>query len=51
MTKKVKPDLVGLFTTGMTETKGDDIKGATFLLKDTQLMAYVHTPDFFILNS
>lgn len=46
ITKKVKPDLVGLFTTGMTETKGDDIKGATFLLKDTQLMAYVHTPDF-----
>ncbi|QOY53131.1 nitrogenase iron-molybdenum cofactor biosynthesis protein NifN [Candidatus Sulfurimonas baltica] len=46
ITKKVKPDLVGLFTTGMTETKGDDIKGATFLLKDTQLMSYVHTPDF-----
>ncbi len=46
ITKKVKPELVGLFTTGMTETKGDDIKGATFLLKDTQLMTYVHTPDF-----
>ncbi|WP_455756336.1 nitrogenase iron-molybdenum cofactor biosynthesis protein NifN [Sulfurimonas sp.] len=46
ITKKVKPDLVGLFTTGMTETKGDDIKGATFLLRDTQLMSYVHTPDF-----
>lgn len=46
ITKKVKPDLVGLFTTGMTETKGDDIKGATFLLKDVQKMAYVHTPDF-----
>jgi len=46
ITKKVKPDIVGLFTTGMTETKGDDIKGATFLLKDTQKMAYVHTPDF-----
>ncbi len=46
ITKKVKPDLVGLFTTGMTETKGDDIKGATFLLKDTQKMVYVHTPDF-----
>jgi len=46
ITKKVKPDLVGLFTTGMTETKGDDIKGATFLLKDIQKMAYVHTPDF-----
>jgi len=46
ITKKVKPDIVGLFTTGMTETKGDDIKGATFLLKDVQKMAYVHTPDF-----
>jgi nitrogenase molybdenum-iron protein NifN len=46
ITKKVKPDLVGLFTTGMTETKGDDIKGATFLLRDQQLMTYVHTPDF-----
>jgi nitrogenase molybdenum-iron protein NifN len=46
ITKKVKPDLVGLFTTGMTETKGDDIKGATYLLKDKQKMVYVHTPDF-----
>jgi len=46
ITKKVKPDLVGLFTTGMTETKGDDIQGATFILKDVQKMAYVHTPDF-----
>jgi nitrogenase molybdenum-iron protein NifN len=46
ITKKVKPDLVGLFTTGMTETKGDDIKGATYLLKDVQKMVYVHTPDF-----
>ena len=46
ITKKVKPDLVGLFTTGMTETKGDDIQGATFLLKDKQKMVYVHTPDF-----
>ncbi len=46
ITKKVKPDLVGLFTTGMTETKGDDIKGAAYLLRDTQKMVYVHTPDF-----
>ncbi len=46
ITKKVKPDLVGLFTTGITETKGDDIKGASYLLKDQQLMTYVHTPDF-----
>jgi len=46
ITKKVKPELVGLFTTGMTETKGDDIKGATYLLKDIQKMVFVHTPDF-----
>jgi nitrogenase molybdenum-iron protein NifN len=46
ITKKVQPDIVGLFTTGMTETKGDDIKGAAYLLRDKQLMCYVHTPDF-----
>jgi nitrogenase molybdenum-iron protein NifN len=46
ITKKVQPELVGLFTTGLTETKGDDIKGATYLLKDVQKMVYVHTPDF-----
>ncbi len=46
ITLKVKPDLVGLFTTGLTETKGDDIKGATYLLRDVQKMVYVHTPDF-----
>lgn len=46
ITKKVKPDLVGLFTTGLTETKGDDIRGACLLMKDIQEMAYVNTPDF-----
>jgi nitrogenase molybdenum-iron protein NifN len=46
ITKKVQPDLVGLFTTGITETKGDDIKGASLLLQDKQLITYVHTPDF-----
>lgn len=46
ITKKVKPDLVGLFTTGLTEVKGDDIKGATYLLKKRMKMVYVHTPDF-----
>ena len=46
ITKKVKPDLVGLFTTGLTETKGDDIKGASLLLQDMQDIAYVNTPDF-----
>lgn len=46
ITKKVTPDLVGLFTTGLTETKGDDIKGASLLLKDKQAIVWVHTPDF-----
>ncbi len=46
ITSKVKPDLVGLFTTGLTETKGDDIKGATILLQDQQTICYVNTPDF-----
>ena len=46
ITSKVKPDLVGLFTTGLTETKGDDIKGASLLLKEKQRIVYVHTPDF-----
>jgi nitrogenase molybdenum-iron protein NifN len=46
ITKKVKPELVGLFTTGLTETKGDDIKGACTLVADIQQMVYVNTPDF-----
>lgn len=46
ITKKVTPDLVGLFTTGLTETKGDDIKGASLLLKDKQAIVWAHTPDF-----
>ena len=46
ITKKVKPDLVGLFTTGLTETKGDDIKGASQLVQDIQKIVYVNTPDF-----
>lgn len=46
ITKKVTPDLVGLFTTGLTETKGDDIKGASLTLKDKQAIVWAHTPDF-----
>lgn len=46
ITKKVKPDLVGLFTTGLTETKGDDIKGASQLVQEIQKIVYVNTPDF-----
>ena len=46
ITQKVTPDLVGLFTTGLTETKGDDIKGASLTLKDKQAIVWAHTPDF-----
>lgn len=46
ITKKVKPELVGLFTTGLTEMKGDDIKGVSHILKDKQKIVYVNTPDF-----
>ncbi len=46
ITLKVKPELIGLFTTGLTETKGDDIKGVASLLKDEHTIVYAHTPDF-----
>jgi len=42
--KKVEPELIGLFTTGLTETKGDDIKGAAKLI-DREIV-YVNTPDY-----
>ncbi|MDR1555029.1 MAG: nitrogenase iron-molybdenum cofactor biosynthesis protein NifN [Campylobacteraceae bacterium] len=44
--KKVTPDIVGLFTTGLTEIKGDDIKGVSMLLQEKQKIVYVNTPDF-----
>ncbi|ABA87574.1 nitrogenase molybdenum-iron cofactor biosynthesis protein NifN [Syntrophotalea carbinolica DSM 2380] len=44
ITKKVTPSLVGLHTTGLTETKGDDIRGAA---KQVDFpMVYVHTADY-----
>jgi nitrogenase molybdenum-iron protein NifN len=46
ITKKVTPDIVGLFTTGLTEIKGDDIKGVSMLLRDKQRIVYANTPDF-----
>ncbi|MGM0624180.1 MAG: nitrogenase iron-molybdenum cofactor biosynthesis protein NifN [Campylobacterota bacterium] len=46
ITQKVQPQLIGLFTTGMTETKGDDIKGVVQGLKDTHKIVYANTPDF-----
>ncbi len=45
ITTKVTPELIGLFTTGLTETKGDDIRGVASMLPENP-MVYVHTPDF-----
>lgn len=44
ITKKVTPSLIGLHTTGLPETKGDDIRGVA-----TQVdypLVYVNTPDY-----
>ena len=44
ITKKVTPSLIGLYTTGLPETKGDDIRAVV-----TQIdfpMVYVNTPDY-----
>ncbi len=46
ITAKVTPELIGLFTTGLTETKGDDIKGVASVLQPEHDIVYVHTPDF-----
>ncbi|MGW8168951.1 MAG: nitrogenase iron-molybdenum cofactor biosynthesis protein NifN [Sulfurovaceae bacterium] len=46
ITSKVTPELIGLFTTGLTETKGDDIRGVASILQPQHAMVYVHTPDF-----
>ena len=44
VTQKVKPTLIGLHTTGLTETKGDDIRGA--VSRTDYPTVYVLTPDF-----
>lgn len=44
ITKKITPDLIGLFSTGLTETKGDDIRGAASKLSTATV--WVNTPDF-----
>ncbi|MTW21558.1 nitrogenase iron-molybdenum cofactor biosynthesis protein NifN [Allochromatium palmeri] len=41
---KLIPELIGLYTTGLTETKGDDIRGVASKI-DVPLV-YVNTPDF-----
>lgn len=42
--KKITPDLIGLFSTGLTETKGDDLRGAASKLSTPTV--WVNTPDF-----
>ncbi len=44
ITKKVTPSLIGLLTTGLPETKGDDIRGVAAQI-DYPLV-YVNTPDY-----
>ena len=44
ITKKVTPSLIGLHTTGLPETKGDDLRGVAAQI-DYPLV-YVNTPDY-----
>lgn len=44
ISKKSSPKLIGLISTGLTETKGDDIRGACKAV--TTQAVYVHTPDY-----
>ena len=48
-----KPEIIGICSTGVTETKGDDVEGYIRLIRDetsansrTLPMVYVSTPDF-----
>ena len=40
----LSPELVGLFSTGLTDTKGDDLKPASDAIAAPSV--YVHTPDY-----
>jgi len=44
ITGKVAPALIGLYTTGLTETKGDDIRGVAG--KVDYPLVWVNTPDY-----
>ncbi|PLX87889.1 MAG: nitrogenase iron-molybdenum cofactor biosynthesis protein NifN [Desulfuromonas sp.] len=44
ITRKVTPELIGLYTTGLPETKGDDIRGVATRI-DYPLV-YANTPDY-----
>jgi len=42
--KTMKPELIGLHTTGLTETKGDDVRGVGMHIEIPY--CYVNTPDY-----
>ncbi len=42
--KNMKPELIGLHTTGLTETKGDDVRGVGMHIEIPY--CYVNTPDY-----
>ncbi len=44
ITKKVTPSLIGLHTTGLPETKGDDVRGVASQVEFP--LVYVNTPDY-----
>jgi nitrogenase molybdenum-iron protein NifN len=52
ITGKTKPALIGICSTGVTETKGDDVEGYIRLIRqrhpelDDVALVYVSTPDF-----
>ncbi len=50
--KKTKPEIIGICSTGVTETKGDDVEGYLRLIREKHPqfakfpLVYVSTPDF-----
>src|SRR6266702_5623 len=50
--KRTKPEIIGICSTGVTETKGDDVEGYIKLIRDKHPklakfpLVYVSTPDF-----
>lgn len=50
--KRANPDLIAICSTGLTETKGDDVEGFLKLVRqkkpelDSTALAYVSTPDY-----
>ncbi len=44
ITKKITPSLIGLYSTGLTEAKGDDLRGSASKIESP--IVWVNTPDF-----